>query len=57
MAVRDGSPSDPGHPANRRYLEAERRYLRECSPRERAGVVVDVTDVHAPRLVRMTRIP
>ncbi len=52
MAVRDGSPSDPGHPANRRYLEGERRYLRECSPRERADVVVDVTAVSAPRLVR-----
>ncbi len=53
MAVRDGGPSDPGHPANRRYLEGERRYLRECSPRERADVVVDVADVTAPRLVRI----
>ncbi len=53
MAVRDGSPSDPGHPANRRYLEGERRYLRECSPRERADVVVDVPDDTAPRLVRI----
>ena len=52
MAVRDASPSDPGHPANRRYLEGQRRYLSECSPRERADVVVDITDVLAPRLVR-----
>jgi uridine kinase len=54
MARRDASPSDPGHPANRRYLLAQQRYLRECSPRERADVVVDVTDVAAPRLVRPT---
>ncbi len=53
MAVRDGGPSDPEDPANRRYLVAERRYLRECSPRERADVVVDVTDVAVPRLVRI----
>ena len=57
MAVRDGSPSDPEDPANRRYLEAQRRYLGECSPRDRADVVVDVTDVLAPRLVRPARIP
>ncbi len=52
MAARDGSPSDPAHPANRRYLEGQRRYLRECSPRERADVVVDVTDVTAPVVLR-----
>jgi uridine kinase len=57
MAVRDGGPSDLHDPANRRYLEAERRYLRECTPRERADVVVDVTDVTRPRLVRPSRIP
>jgi uridine kinase len=52
MAARDGSPSDPAHPANRRYLEGQRRYLRECSPRERADVVVDVTDVDTPVVLR-----
>ena len=52
MARRDGSPSDPADPANRRYLLAQQRYLRECSPHERADVVVDVTDVLAPVLRR-----
>jgi uridine kinase len=52
MGARDGSPSEPTHPLNRRYLGGQRRYLRECSPRDRAGVVVDVTDVDAPVLVR-----
>jgi len=52
LAARDGSPSDPGHPANRRYLEGQRRYLRECSPQECAHVVVDVTDVTAPVILR-----
>jgi uridine kinase len=52
MAARDASPADPAHPANRRYREGQRRYLVECSPRERADVVVDVTDADRPVLLR-----
>ena len=53
MASRDGCRRPiPAHPANRRYLEGQRRYLRECPPRERADVVVDVTDVTAPVVLR-----
>ena len=51
MSVRDGSPPDPEHPANRRYLEGQRLYLRACRPQERADVVIDVTDVRAPEVV------
>ena len=51
MSARDGSPSDPDHPDNRRYLEGQRLYLRGCRPEERADVVLDVTDVRAPLVV------
>lgn len=51
MSARDGSPADPDHPANRRYLEGQRLYLRTCRPEERADVVLDVTDVGAPVVV------
>ena len=40
MAVRDGSPSDPDDPRNRRYVEGQKIYLATCTPAERAGVVV-----------------
>jgi uridine kinase len=51
MAVRDGSPPDPDHPAMRRYVDGQRLYLAACSPRERADLVVDNSDWTAPRLV------
>lgn len=51
MAVRDGCPSDPDHPANRRYVQGQRRYLRECQPERYASVVVDNTDMTNPRVM------
>lgn len=51
MAARDGGPADPTDPANRRYVEGQRLYLAACAPRERATVVVDNTDLAAPKLV------
>jgi uridine kinase len=51
MAVRDGSPADPAHPDLRRYVEAQRTYFAERSPRERADLVVDNTELEAPYLV------
>jgi uridine kinase len=51
MAVRDGSDPDPHHPTMRRYVEGQQLYFRLCDPRERADVVVDNTDPHAPRIV------
>ncbi|WP_245848931.1 uridine kinase [Lentzea kentuckyensis] len=41
MAVRDGSPSDPDDPRNRRYVEGQRLYLAQCDPAARASLVVD----------------
>ena len=51
MAVRDGSPPDAEHPSLRRYVGAQRHYLRTCTPRQRASVVVDNSELDAPRLV------
>jgi uridine kinase len=52
MAPRDGRPASPAHPANRRYVDGQRRYLAACRPRDRATVVIDNTDLVAPWLVR-----
>ena len=41
MAVRDGSPSDPDDPRNRRYVEGQRLYLAQCDPASRASLVID----------------
>jgi uridine kinase len=49
MAMRDGVDPDPAAPTNRRYLEGQRRYLREADPARAASVVVDNTDPAEPR--------
>jgi uridine kinase len=51
MAERDGTPPDPEDPANRRYLEGQRLYLRTFEPERRADVVVDLEDLGAPVVV------
>lgn len=51
LAARDGSPADPEHPDQRRYLDAQRIYRRTCAPHAHADLVVDNTDLAAPRLV------
>ncbi|MCL8026566.1 uridine kinase [Nocardioides bruguierae] len=40
LAGRDGTPADPEHPALRRYVEGQRRYLAAVRPAERATFVV-----------------
>ena len=51
MAVRDGSPADPTHPALRRYVEAQRTYFAARTPWVRADVVVDNSDWSHPLVV------
>jgi len=51
MAVRDGSPPDPTHPSNARYVEGQRHYLAACRPATRATVVVDNRDLPRPCIV------
>jgi len=48
MAVRDGTPADPGHPKMRRYVEGQRLYFRACAPWARATRVVDNSDARRP---------
>lgn len=50
-AARGFGDPDPTAPANHRYVEGQRLYLRTCHPRERATFVVDNTDLDAPRLL------
>jgi uridine kinase len=48
MAARDGRPATS---TDRRYVDGQRLYLAACAPRERATVVVNNTDLAAPRLL------
>ena len=52
MAVRDGSPSDPDDPRNRRYVEGQRLYLAKCDPAGRADLVIDYNDLAEPLVDR-----
>ncbi len=51
MARRDGGSPDPRDASNRRYVGGQRLYLDECRPTHLATVVVDMTDLSAPRVV------
>lgn len=51
MVVRDGAPADPADPRNRRYEGAWQTYTAACDPAGRAGVVLDNTDLAAPRVI------
>ncbi|WP_418001827.1 uridine kinase [Mycobacterium sp. PDNC021] len=51
MASRDGTNPDPDHPSMRRYVEAQRRYFQECSPQQRATVLIDNTALGCPVIV------
>ncbi len=46
-----GSP-DPAAASNRRYIDGQRRYLRECRPSGAATVLIDHNDLGHPRILR-----
>ncbi len=52
-ARRDRSfgPLDPRATENRRYVEGQRIYLRQCDPRRCATIVIDNNDLAVPRVV------
>ncbi|KIU14948.1 uridine kinase [Mycolicibacterium llatzerense] len=50
MALRDGTDPDPDHPSMRRYVEAQRRYFRECRPHERARMLIDNAALGRPSI-------
>ena len=51
MAVRDGSPPDPDHPAMRRYVGGQLLYFADTDPALRASVVVQNSDPEHPRVI------
>lgn len=51
MAARDGTPADPRHLANRRYVDGQGIYLAACEPEALATYVVDNTDLTRPDLI------
>ena len=55
LAARDGGSADPAHPTLHRYVHGQHRYFEACSPWLRADLVVDNTDMDAPRLVPVPR--
>jgi uridine kinase len=50
-ALRDGTSPDPQAPANRRYVEGQQLYLRECEPWRHATVVINNETLESPRIV------
>lgn len=52
MVQRDGSDPNPMAVSNRRYYEGQKLYFAECKPQKAADVLVDYTDLDAPRIVR-----
>ena len=47
----DALAIDTIHPSLRRYVRGQQLYLAACSPRRRADVVIDNSDVERPRIV------
>jgi uridine kinase len=50
---RDGSSPDVNAPENRRYVEGQELYLRECSPRRAATVVVNSANLASPEIIHV----
>lgn len=50
-AQRGAGSADPLAPENRRYVEGQRLYLRECDPKAHATVVVSYDDLSAPCII------
>ena len=51
MAVRDGTPADPEHPAMHRYVGGQRLYFADRDPAALATVVVENSDPDRPRVI------
>lgn len=52
---RDGAPADPDDPYHRRYFGGYDVYVQDCDARARADIVIDNSDLVAPRVVRHGR--
>jgi uridine kinase len=52
MARRDGSDPHPAAASNRRYVEGQQIYFRECDPQGNADILVDHNEIARPRIMR-----
>lgn len=52
LGKRDNGPTEIHAEINRRYVEGQLCYLRECSPAEAATIVIDNNDYHHPFIIR-----
>lgn len=52
LGERDGGSTDPGDCRNRRYIEGQKLYVRECLPAEVATITVDNNELSEPYIVR-----
>lgn len=52
LGERDGGSTDPGDPRNRRYIEGQKLYVRECLPAEVANITVDNNELAQPHVVQ-----
>jgi uridine kinase len=57
MAARDGTPADPAHPDQRRYLEAQAIYREVADPARTADIVVDNGDPDRPSVAGTPVVP
>lgn len=55
LSHRDGSSPDAADSSQRRYVDGQRLYFESCAPRDRASILVDYSDIHAPEIVRASR--
>jgi len=49
-ALRDGSSTDLNAAENRRYLEGQKLYLKQCQPRRAATIVINNEDLMSPEI-------
>jgi len=43
---------DPNSSSHQRYVGGQKRYLAECSPEQRADIVIDYNNLEAPRILK-----
>ncbi len=55
VAQRGGGSPDPQAPENRRYVEGQELYLRECDPKRYATIVVNNEALASPHIVTIER--
>jgi len=45
---------EPNSPSHQRYVGGQKRYLAECSPEQRADVVIGYNDLQTPEILKWT---